>query len=128
MMMCFFRFFDRKNDIVHKYEVITLCISTNRNFIFRKYVLTAEFLYSLLTFFTLKCIIFTKIKLLFLQYFITLKEGFIMATTKKTTAKTAPAKTAPVKEEPVKRLLQRLSLLRLLLQLQRRLNPQRQKM
>jgi outer membrane biosynthesis protein TonB len=32
-----------------------------------------------------------------------LKEGFIMATTKKTTAKTAPAKTAPVKEEPVKK-------------------------
>jgi|GEM_PF-5380884 len=35
MMMCFFSFFfDRKNDIVHKYEIITLCISTNRNFIF----------------------------------------------------------------------------------------------
>jgi hypothetical protein len=43
---------------------------------------------------------------LFLQYFITLKEGFVMATTKKTTAKATAAKAADVKEEPAKKAVE----------------------
>lgn len=92
MMMCFFRFFDRKNDIVHKYEAITLCISTNRNFIFRKYVLTAEFLYSLLTFFTLKCIIFTKDKTFISAIFYYFERRIYYGNNKENNCKNSPCK------------------------------------